>query len=464
MAMWQPDLAGRSGPKFKQIADAIGDGIARGSLKAGERLPPQRDLAYALGLSLNTVSRAYGDATDRGFLHGEVGRGTFVRAGGPLPTGADGATMARPDTGPIDFSRNLPAPGRAAEALARTLDALTGSNALASFLDYQTTGDLDRHGDAAATWLARVGLKAGRDSIVLTCGAQHGLLVALMATMRPGDVLLTEALTYAPVKAMARHLGLKVAPVALDRGMLCAEALDSVCDRVAAKTLYCQPTLHTPTTATMDADRRAEIAGIARKRDLTVIEDDVFGFLPPDRPVPLACFAPERTLYVTGVSKSLAPGLRVGYLHAPAEYARALRAAVNLSCWMPPPLMAEIASRWIENGTAERLNAFQREEAAVRQSMARELLPGHHLSADPHGFHLWLTLPPQWRPDGFRLEAEERGVKVLVGSTFAVNPSESPDAVRLCLSHERSRARVRQGLETIAALLAEPGETGAMVL
>ena len=466
MTMWRPELSGQDGPKFRQIADAIGEGVADGRLPRGTRLPPQRDLAHALGVSLNTVSRAYADATERGFVQGEVGRGTYVRDGGPLPTETGAASLGgltRPAAGPIDFSLNLPAPGPAAAALARSLAVLSGSNALAAFLDYQTEGERDRHAEAAVKWLGKLGLEARREDIVLTTGAQHGILAALLASMRPGGVLLTEALTYAPVKAMARHLGLKVVPVAGD-GALDPKALDATCRRVAGKVLYCLPTLHTPTTATMDAECRSVVAAIARKHGLTLIEDDVFGLLPPDRPAPLARFAPERTIYVTSVSKSLAPGLRVGFVQAPPSHARAVRTAVNLSCWMPPPLMAEIASRWIEDGTADTLNAFQREEAAVRQAMAKELLPARYLRADAHGFHIWLSLPPHWHPDVFRMEAQNRGVKVLVGGTFAVDPSRSPNAVRLCLSHEASRARVREGLEVIAELLGSTEEPGSMVV
>ena len=463
MTIWQPDLSGREGPLFRQISDAIGESVAEGRLPEGVRLPPQRELAYALGVSLNTVSRAYADATDRGFVSGEVGRGTYVQDARPSPA-AQTAELTRTAAGPIDFSLNLPAPGPAAAALSRTLEELSGSKALAGFLDYQTAGDQGRHAAAAAEWLGRVGLDTRSDDIVLTSGAQHGILVALLATLRPKEVLLTDELTYAPIKAMAHHLGLKLVPVASEDGALSPDALDAVCGRVAGKALYCLPTLHTPTTATMDAGRRSAIAAVARKHDLTLIEDDVFGFLPPDRPPPLACFAPERTLYITSVSKSLAPGLRVGFLRAPPERAHNLRAAVSLSSWMPPPLMAEIACRWIEEGTAEELNAFQRDEAAFRQSMARAVIPERFLSADAHGFHVWLTLPQQWRPDLFRMEAQERGVKVMVGGAFAVNPTDSPNAIRLCLSHESTRTRVQAGLAVVAELLEHAGQGGPMIL
>ena len=464
MTIWRPDIAGKSGPKYLRIAEAIGESIADGSLAERDRLPTQRDLAYDLGISLNTVSRAYAEATERGFLHGEVGRGTFVRTAGPLPALTSPAGMTRPVEGPVDFTLNLPAAGRSAAALAATLGSLGASETLASYLDYQTAGDQDRHARAAAAWIGQLGLEASSDEVVLTTGAQHGLMVAMLALMRPGDVLLAEATTYAPVKAMARHLELKLHAVAMDEGGLAPEALDAACRTTASKTLYCLPTLHTPTTITMTADRRGEIAAVARKHDLSIIEDDVFGFLPPERPPPLACFAPERTLFVTSVSKCLAPGLRVGYLRAPDDYRQPLRAAVNLTCWMPPPLMAEIASRWIEEGTARRLNGFQRQEARARQSVARHILRNHDFRADPFGLHLWLPLPSHWRADAFRVAAERRGVKVLPADAFAVKPAEVPQAVRLCLSHEATRERVTEGLSVIAELLGEPDYSSLLIV
>lgn len=464
MTIWQPDLAGRTGPKFKQIADAIGDDIASGSLAVGDRLPVQRDLAYALDLSLNTVSRAYADAMERGLLRGEVGRGTYVRNAGPLSVRTDPADMVRNNTGPVDFSLNLPAPGKAARALAQALAELKSADNLASFLDYQTEEDTNRHTRPGAEWLGRVGLSARSDDVIITNGAQHGVMTALLASTRPGDVLLTEPLTYGPILALARHLGLKIIPVDTDDRGLSPQSLDTICGRVKARTLYCLPTISTPTTVTMDIERRADLASVARKHDLVIIEDDVFGFLPAERPLPVACLAPERTIYVTSVSKSLAPGLRVGYMHAPERLVRSLRAAITLSCWMPPPLMAEIASRWIEDGTADDLNQYQRAEATARQSLARQTLPANALKAHPNGFHVWLSLPPHWHPDTFRLAAEQRGVKLLPGDVFSVDRTLVTRAVRLCLSHEGSTERVSQGLATVAGLLDEPGDTGSMLL
>ena len=192
MTNWIPNLEGRTGPRYLRITDAIGGSIRDGSLREGERLPPQRDLAYRLGVSLNTVSRAYAEARRRGFVTGEVGRGTFVRSAGPLPLTEPRTEARRPDDGPIDFSLNLPFVGASAATLTGALDALRASPGIGACLDFQAGSDLERHTEAGAAWIARAGLDASGDDVVLTSGAQHGLLAALMAATRPGDALLGE--------------------------------------------------------------------------------------------------------------------------------------------------------------------------------------------------------------------------------------------------------------------------------
>ncbi|MDJ1159931.1 PLP-dependent aminotransferase family protein [Chelatococcus sp. SYSU_G07232] len=453
MAIWAPSIEQRPGTRASALVEAMAEDIAAGRLQPGDRLPPQRDLAYALGLSSNTVMRAYAEAAKRGYVVGEVGRGTYVRRPVDLSAGLPGAGLARPcDEGPIDFSLNLPFIGGASGALSQTLAAIAGAGGLASYLDHQDGQSRSRHQVAGATWVSRLGVKANDENVILTNGAQQGIFASLLAMLRPGDTLLTEELTYPPVKAMVRRLGARMRPVAIDAEGLVPEALDAACRASGARTVYCTPTLHTPTTATMSEARRRQIAAVAETHGLTLVEDDVFGLLPPERPQALAALAPDRTILVTSVSKSVAPGLRIGYVLAPEALVPGIRAAVSLSSWMPPPLMAEIASRWIGDGTALELNNRQRLHAARRQAMAQELLAGCEFSADPHGLHLWLRLPDRWSQDAFAAAAERVGVLLQPSSVFAAT-SRGPAAVRLCLSHEASDERVARGLAVVMDLL-----------
>lgn len=430
----------------------------------GDRLPAQRDLAGELGVSLNTVTRAYTEATRRGFLEGAVGRGTFVRSAAFPEASLVTSSMLRERSGPIDFSLNLPMAGSADAALAATLGEISRSANLAAFVHDQNERDRHRHEIAGAAWIEHVGLSGSGRSVLITNGAQHGIFVALLALTKPGDVLLVEELTYAPVSAIARQLGLRLWPVAMDHDGLVPDALESACRSTPASVLYCLPTLHTPTGITMSADRRGDIARIAAAHELTIIEDDVFGLQPLNRPVPLACFAPERTIYITGASKSMAPGLRVGYVSAPEQLAGGVGYAIALTSLMPPPLMAEIATRWIEDGTASRLNEEQRAEATARRALARSILGDRAVGGGTFGYHLWLPLPGHWRGDEFWAAAKRQGVEVQSAAAFAIDRASAPDAIRICLSHETSRERVALGLRIIADLLETRGDEQTLVV
>lgn len=455
--MWRPKLAPGHGPRYLALADAIASDVASGRLKPGARLPPQRDLSQWLGLAVSTVTRGYGEAIGRGLLVGEVGRGTFVATGSPRGA-APLPSLEQLSSGPIDFSRNLPVPGQANLELARTLEALADEVVGLGLLQHGQEPSEQRRMQVAARWIARLGLPAEGREVLATTGAQHGLLVSMLALLRPGQVMLVEALTYAPVRALAQQLGIRLVAVPMDGDGLVPEALAAACRAHRARALYCMPTLQTPTAITMSARRRQHIAAIADECKLSIIEDDVFGFLPESRPLPLACCAPNRTVYVTSTSKSLAPGLRVGWVHAPAALGPALRAAIARTCWMPPPLMVELATRWMADGTADRLNAEQRRQAVARNALAREVLGQRVAARSALGLHVWVGLPRRWTSDAFWVAAKRAGVEIQPASAFSVHAGDAPRAIRLCLSHEADPGRVLEGLQILETLLEQGPE------
>src|SRR5437762_6720230 len=169
--------------------------------------------------------------------------------------------------------------------------------------------------------------QASPDRIILTSGAQHSLLVSLMATTSPGDTVLAEGLTYSGMKDLANQLHLKLRGIQMDAEGLRADALEAACRSTRARVLYCMPRLHNPTSAVMPERRRRQIAALAEKYRLTVIEDDVYGFLSPERS-PMSALIPDRTIFVTSVSKSLFPGMRLGCVVAPTAMLEKLNAAV----------------------------------------------------------------------------------------------------------------------------------------
>ncbi len=403
------------------------------------------------------MTRAYGEAERRGLIAGEVGRGTFVRE--QVPLGLPSPAKENLSERFIDLSYNFP-PGHPDDrVVAEAVAEIAAQGRLSRVLGYEMGLGQPQHRAAGAAWLAESGLPAGPGQVVVTAGAQHGMLLAVSALARPGEVVLTEELTYYGIKSLASLLDLRLHGLPMDEHGLRPDDLDAACRTTGAKVLYCIPTLQNPTTAVMPEARRREIARICARHEVSIIEDDVYGFLPEAAPAPLTSFAPERSIYVTSLSKCLAPGLRIGYLRAQEALLERLNTGLRASTLMAPPLMAEVATRLIDDGRARRMALWQRAEAEARQKAAARLLPGPGLETHPQAFHLWLMLPEPWRRETFTAEARARGVGIAPAEVFAVGRQPVPHAVRVCLQAARNRAQVERALTILSEILSDRPES-----
>jgi DNA-binding transcriptional MocR family regulator len=284
----------------------------------------------------------------------------------------------------------------------------------------------------------------------------------LSALLEPGDTLLVEELTYSGIRLLAQQLRVKLRGVAMDAEGLKPEALEAACRSSRAGVLYCMPRLQNPTSAVMSEKRRRLIAALAEKYRLTVVEDDTYGFLSPER-WPLARLIPGRTVFVTSLSKSLFPGLRLGCAVAPPAILEKIGAAVWATMITTSSIGADLMSGWIEDGTAARLVEWKRREGAARQAIAGRLLTGHRYQTHPCSPHIWLQLPARWSSDGFVAQARSRGVIVNASSEFAVGAAE-PNAVRLCLGTPRTRATLEQALARVAECANDKAPTARAVV
>jgi len=457
MTSWTPRLDDRTGPRYLAIADQLAKDLDTGVLKPGDRLPTHRELAWKLGVTVGTVTRAYSEAERRGLIAGEVGRGTFIR-----DRGVDVAPPALPppDDSFIDLRRNFPTTYRPSAAVIQALTDVAASPEFGHLLTYATNVGLPEHRAAAVEWLARAGLDAAPSEVVITSGAQHAMTLAMAAIARAGDVVLTEQLTFYGMKSVANLLSLRLHGVQMDEYGLVPDALDAACRQVSPKALYCIPTLQNPTAATMPAERRQEIAKICEHHGVLLVEDDIYGFLSVNGPKPVSSIRPQNSIYITSLSKSVAPGLRVGYMRAPGALLDRLASTLRATTWMAPPLMAEVASRLVRCGEAARIAESQRAEAIARQAIATRLLAGFEYSTHPTSFHLWLTLPEPWRREEFSAQIRQRGVAVTSAEAFAIGRAPVPHAVRIGLSAARDRATLERALLAIAGLLREPPDRG----
>jgi len=459
-SVWIPAIHKSGRPLYLSIVDALAADISSGMLRAGSRLPTQRRLASALGIDFTTVTRAYTEAQRRGLVEGRVGLGTYVKAQSapPPPTAA---------TGPIDLSTNWPPHFRDQPLIARIwqgVASLETSGGLDLLLSYQEAGGTASDRAAGASWLSRPFPSLSPERVLVCPGAQSALFAIAGQLAGPGDTICAGAMTYPGFRSLAAHQGWRLVPVAMDDEGLIPEAFDEVCLRHQPKALYTTPTLHNPTTATLPAYRREVIAAIARAHNVPIIEDDAYGKLPlQPPPPPLAAFAPELTYYVSSLAKCLSPALRVAYVVPPDRSAATrVTGALRATMSMTSPLSAAIATRWIQDGTADAVLAAIRAEMNERQEIARAVLPPNLIRAHPEGLHVWLRLPPPWTRGAFMTQLHAAGISVTSSDVFTLEAP--PEAVRLSLGRANSLAELRRGLETIATLLTEqPAISATMV-
>ncbi|SIS60517.1 DNA-binding transcriptional regulator, MocR family, contains an aminotransferase domain [Roseivivax lentus] len=448
MQEWSPILRRGGVARYLQLADAIAEGIADGTLSRGDRLPPQRRLAERLGIDFTTVSRGYAEAQRRGLIDSHVGRGTFV-----AQSPADTRQREFRRQADVDLTMNLPPEPDDPVLLARMQDGLqTVSANLIDLLRYQsaTGGQIDK--EAASSWLSLRGLVPSLDRIAVTPGAHPTILAILTGLARTGDTLLCEDVTYPGFRGIAGRLGLRLVGLPGDAEGIDPDALDAAIVQNGPKALYLNPTLQNPTTRTISLARREQIAEVLIAHKLPLIEDDAYGFIPPHPPAPLASFAPDLVWHIGGLAKCIGAGLRLAYTVAPNSLAaRELAHQLRLVSVMPSPLMMALATRWITDGTADQIRRFIREETLARQAIASQVLAQSEYESERHAFNIWLRL----REGISRADVIGRmagtGVGIMPSDAFTVSgaPSES---LRVCLGGQISRTELRDALGLLAYL------------
>lgn len=336
-----------------------------------------------------------------------------------------------------------------AEAGRRVFDVFSPADLVGS---HQYRG-ADRDKAAGAAFVAHRFPEPPQPGRVVVTNGTQGAIVMLLATLvgRSG-VLAVEALSYPPVKVFADMLGIRVLPVAIDDEGIDPDAFDTVCRVEDVRALYTMPTLHNPTTATMSVPRREAVAEIARRHNVQIIEDDIYGLLPRSAPPALSAFAPERSWYVGGTAKAIAPSLKIAFLVGPDDQETGKRfwPGVRATFWMGSALNAAVTTELIESGGAARIMDAVRAEIAARQKLvARELIDAEFRAA-PESPHVWLTVPAGRSRAEFVAEVLTRGAEIGTSDQFVLGKIPAiPNTVRFGVGGPRTRDSFAAGLAAI---------------
>jgi len=459
-------LVSLPGAKYKRLTSALEKNILEGTFRAGIKLPPHRILADQLGVTIGTVSRAYAELERMGLVIARVGDGTFIRQRGlenKRESGFRNFIESSPDL--FDMSRNMHIPGAELFFLEKSLKELScDKRTLHELMLYTPDTGLPRFRQAGAQWLANAAFQPEAEQVLCVNGGQHGLMCALSALLRPGDTVATEQLTYPGLISAARLLGTRLLGVAMDAEGILPEALDELCRQHRVAVLYCTPTLQNPTTSVLSEARRCAIADICRRHNVLILEDETHAVLLEDRPLPLSHFAPERSVLIGGLSKGVSAGLRVGYVHAPAQMVGQIAAAIRASCWMATPLVMELATQWIENGTALHLLRLQAAEIRRRKALVEACLAGMRYRTHPQCPHFWIEVPEPWRAADIEAELKLMNYSISTAEAFAVGRTAVPHCIRASISNAvQDDLRLLAGFQAVAGVLRGEAASGAFM-
>ena len=423
--------------------------MADGSLAPGDRLPPQRQLAAHLDVDLTTVTRAYDEARRRHLLEGRGARGTYVAAPQvELTSILDLSMNTPPPPDGVDFNDLLKQ--GLSQVLMRTDPAL--------LMTYHLGGGSDSDRTAGAKWLKPMFGTLDSRQVLVCPGAQAAIAALILALTAPGDVILTEPTGYPGLRTAATQFGRHIIAVEADQHGMVPEMLAQACHQHKPGLVYLNPTLQNPTTITIPEHRRRELASIAKRCKVRIIEDDPYWLLADAPPPPIAMLAPDQVVYISTLSKCLTPGLRVAFvlIRDPHERERFL-VALRSFALMVAPLTAALATQWILNGSAAGLMDGVRKEARLRHRMARDILAGRYSGAGD-GLHVWLELPGYWSSSQLARAADSEGIAVTPAQAFATG-SESVNAIRISLGSIKDRGRLQAGLQRLSHLLARRPES-----
>ncbi|MGB3621208.1 PLP-dependent aminotransferase family protein [Ketobacter sp. MCCC 1A13808] len=452
---WVTELQqGKKRPAYLLIADLIESDIDRGVLQTRDRLPALRDLADLLSLNYTTVTRAYKEASNRGLIDSHPGSGSFIKGKThtlPLRNGSD-----------IEMTMNSPPEIEDAALIQQVRDDMNrtlASQDLPSLLRYQDFGGSITDKEAGALFLHALFPRMEPQRILVCPGIHSALLALLSLHCSKSNSLCVGSLVYPGLKAIAAQLGIQLLSVDSDQQGPRLRALETLCKAEKIHTLYVNPTLQNPSTASMSRARREGIADLALRYNLTLIEDDAYGLVPEIKHPPIATYAPELTYYINGFSKCFGAGCRTAYLYAPTKLAtQRVAGALRALSVMSSPITTSLATRWIQNGTVSKVTQAQRQQSRALQQLAKTVL--HPLKYQYHGdgFHLWLPLPKSFsaNPSDVAVYLRNHGISAVSSAAFCTD-NNPPDAIRLCLGGAVNQKELQQRLILLRDTLQDSG-------
>ncbi|MCU1603086.1 MAG: PLP-dependent aminotransferase family protein [Frankiales bacterium] len=446
-------------PAYRGIAEGFRRLIADGRVPVGTRLPSERDLTTALGVSRTTVTRAYATLVELSYASARQGSGTVATL--PASRGHRGDHLLSPADVPGDAIDLTCASSTAPAGVAQAYEAAVAE--LPTYLSgtgYYPTG-LPALREAIARGYEARDLPTSPDQVIVTAGAQAGVAIAVRAVTSTGDRVLVEAPTYPNAIATLQRAGTRLAGVDVDGSGWDVESVVAAIRQVGPRAAYLIPDFHNPTGALAPAEAREQVAAGLRTARTTAIVDESLQALNLDgleMPPPFAAFSPD-TVTVGSASKAFWGGFRIGWVRAPEPRTAAVIAS-RLSLDLGAPVLEQLALLQLMNNAdsvlTERRDALRLSRSAFTDALHREL-PEWRVPVPAGGLCLWVELP-EAVSSTLTAVAEQHDLLLASGPSFAPEGgferylrlpfTQAPDVLRAAVP--KLRAAWDQTLTTAA--------------
>lgn len=469
--IWSPEAIEDAKPKYKAVVALIRDQIAVGGLKVGQKLPPVRALAWQLKITPGTVARAYSVLTDCGVLQAEVGRGTFVADPTDVmednlpPTPLNMIELEPLRDGQMQvaqnvnlFSPHLPDGGQA--ALIGGLLADIARDPPSGIMHYPSRRSALAARQAMAHWLRAAPIGPVDESdIVLSHGGQNGILLVFQTILRGRrPAIFVEELAYPGFRRAAELVRAEVVSVPCDKDGIIPEALAEAAVRHPEGQVLCtSPEVHSPTCGFTPMARRHALVDVARKADLQIMEDDCYRMGRAEGEG-YRQLAPERGWYVSSLSKSVTPALRIGCAIGPKGMSAALHRSAEHGFFGLAAPMIDLAAALLAHPDLPRIMERSRLGVEAYVKVAVNALGSFDLRWRRDVPFLWLHLPQGWRASAFCQAAEKRGIQIRAAEEFASRDASSPHAVRMAINGAVALDRFDAAMQQLRDLLDNPAD------
>lgn len=466
--IWLPSIAHREGPKYKALADAIREAISEEAFSVQQKLPPVRDLAWDLKITPGTVARAYTLLTEEGVLEAAVGRGTFVALPKSKPellqkddylldvVALPNAVNRRPDVIRLT-SPQLPDVGQV--ALIQALMGQVAANPQSGFMHYPNRTTFKPAREAVKHWLRGTPLGAiDEEDIVLSHGGQNGVSLALQSVLSGASpVVLVEELAYPGFRRAAALLRAEVISIPMDKDGMIPEAIAAVAKSHNVQVICTSPEVHNPTGLFTPVTRREEIVEVARTHDIQIIEDDCYR-MGASRAPSYRMLAPERGWYVSSISKTLTPALRIGFVVGPKPKVPALRRSAEHGFFGLATPLADLVEHLLGHPAAAECASKVNAVFAQYVQTCVNHLGGYELTWHQDVPFVWLRLPEGWRASAFCQAAEAAKVQIRPAEEFAGRDARALHAVRIAMNTQIDHDLFEGAMMRLRELLDNPPE------